>query len=193
MNDDFFEENWKPLVALALGVGVGVLIAKSLLDSDDDEHGFGPKDFACLKLPQTALEEYHEKKCVTLILDFSVNGSGKVLLKLKGYNANGKRKVKIPLHIERTGCHFSEGSLMGKFKHDESRTPLHDLIASDPKALRDWWLQPVECPLDPTLVSYILDDRSGDRSDKNSDISQSAQFAQSASLAAYRINPSPPG
>ena len=191
MNDDFFEENWKPLVALALGVGIGALIAKSLLDTDDEE-GFRPKDFACLKLPKSALEKYELKKCKTLILDFFINGSGKVLLKFKGYNAKGKRKVNIPLHIERTGCHFSDYSLSGKFKHDESGTPLHDLVADDPARFRDWWLMPVASAPDPTLVSYILDDRLSHRSNQSLNIAQSAQSAQFSSLAAYKLNPSPP-
>ena len=192
MNDDFFEENWKPLVALALGVGIGALIAKSLQDNDDEE-GFRPKDFACLKLPKAALERYHEKHCKVMKLEFDETGSGKVKLKLKGFGCDGIfARVTIPLHVERDDCYSSEYPLSGKFKHDESGTPLHDLIADDPAKFRDWWLKPVECDLDPTLVSYILDDRLSHRSNQSLNIAQSAQSAQFSSLAAYKLNPSPP-
>jgi len=176
MNKDFVEDNWKALVALALGLGVGALIAKSLLDSesnDDDERGFKKRDFDCLKLPKSALERYHRENCKTLVLDFFENGSGRVILKLKGYNWLGIRKVNIPLHVEQQGCYSSDNPLRGEFKHSDSDVPLHDLIASDPASFRDWWLKPVQCDRDPKLVSYILDD-------------------QKSLLARYKLNPSPP-
>jgi hypothetical protein len=175
MKEDFFEENWKPLVALALGVGVGALIAKSLMtaDSDEDEY-FGPKDYACLKLPKEALERYHRNNCKILRLEFDEIGSGKVKLKLKGFGMDGIiARVSIPLHVDKEGCYTSQDSPHGKFKHDDSGTPLHDLIAGDEGNFRDWWLEPVKCDLDPKYVSYNLNDRA-------------------AMLVTRRLNPSPP-
>lgn len=197
MKKDFFEENWKPLVALTLGLGVGALIAKALQDGDcdDDGHGVGRKDFACLKLPKEALERYHEKDCKILKLEFDLTGSGKVRLKLKGFGPLGIfPRVTIPLHVERENCYAADHPLRGKFKHDESGTPLHDLIAADPARFRDWWLKPVVCDPDPTLVSYILEDRPGHRTNERRTAEAPSQSAQAAfsSLAAYRLNPSPP-
>ena len=200
MKKDFLEENWKALVALTLGLGVGALIAKALQDGScgDDEHGVGQKDFACIKLPKEALERYHEKKCKVLKLEFDLTGSGKVKLKLKGFGWTGIiPRVTIPLHVEREGCYSSDEPLRGKFKHDASGTPLHDLIADDPSQFRDWWLRPVKCDLDPTLVSYILDDRLKHKRNESRTTDPTLQGAQTAraefsALAAYRLNPSPP-
>jgi len=178
MKKDLVEENWKPLVALVLGLGVGALIAKSIIDSDndddDDHHGFSKKDFACVKLPASALEKYHADGCDVLKLVFDVTGSGKVKLKLHGRRwYDLKPRVKIPLSAEREDCYSSDYPLKGKFKHDDSDISLHDILVKGRTQFTDWWLKPIECPLDPKLVSYILDDREG-------------------VLVTYRLNPSPP-
>lgn len=156
-------------------IGFFALFTKKLLAPR--AKGFRPMKHSYLKIPASMLQKYLDRKGVKIKFEF-VDDHGHIKLNFIGFTAANKECIQKKM--DKVDCKDRElvNIDFGVFSKDEEKQPLHDILTRKP--LKDWYLKPVECTIEPGYVSYELSD-------------YNPCEIQTTSLLAYKINPCPPG
>mgnify|MGYP003297654314 CR=1 FL=1 len=154
-------------------IGVFTLLAKKLFTSRSVQL----KKHSFLKLPKETIQKYLDKKGSKIKFEFT-DDNGRIKLNFLGFTKDNKLCLEKRMERIKVKSKELENIDFGLFSEDEHKEPLHNILSKEP--LRDWFLSPEECSIKEGYVSYRMGDFD-------------PCTAQSATYAAYKINPCPPG